>query len=124
MKKVLSILVVILIFSSCKKNQLGGDSTITGSVKHHSKIIPGATVYIKFNAKEFPGKEVSVYDANTTADSQGNFKFDIYQGDYFLFAKGTDKSLDPTNQTVTGGVPVHIRKNEDVTADVAVTEEH
>ena len=115
-------MVVFLIFAGCKKNQAGGDSEISGVVAHHSQTIPNATVYIKYNAKEFPGKDSSVYDTSVKCDAEGFYTFKCYKGDYYLYATGLDKSSPP--DYVKGGAPVSIRKNEKVRADLAVTEAH
>ncbi len=117
-----SLLFVGLAFFSCKKNNIGGNSEIKGVVKHHTKIIGGATIYIKFNAKEFPGTDVSVYDATVSADANGNYSIKCYKGDYYLYAVGADQDVPPP-YIVKGGVPVKIRSNEKVEADLPVTED-
>lgn len=123
MKKIYWIpLLLVLFFYACKKNQLGGKSTIKGVVAHHSKKIPNAMVYIKFNATEFPGKDVNTYDANTKSDVNGTFSFTCYKGDYYLYAVGYDYDTKAP-YLVNGGVPVTIRNNESVDAIVAVTED-
>lgn len=121
MKKIVAFTLLILLAFGCKKNQLGGKSTISGTIKHHAKVIGNATVYIKFNAKEFPGTDVSVYDDKVTADASGNYTIKCYKGDYYLFAVGYDYAIEPP-YTVVGGSPVHIRTKEDVQIDLAVTE--
>lgn len=121
MKRIVVLAVLILIAFGCKKNQLGGKSTISGNIKHHSKVIANATVYIKFNAKEFPGTDVSVYDDKVTADASGNYTIKCYKGDYYLFAVGYDYAIAPP-YIVVGGSPVHIRAKESVQIDLAVTE--
>lgn len=104
---------------SCKKNQLGGNATIEGNVLHHAKLIPNATVYIKFNAKEFPGFDAGKYDDKVTADASGHYSIKCYKGDYYLFGAGFDDQLP---DSVFGGLAVHIRNKEKVNADLAVTE--
>lgn len=111
---------LIFFFVSCKKNQLGGASTIQGRVVHHEKAISHSRVYIKFNAKEFPGTDVSLYNASVEADHHGNYSFKCYKGDYYLYGVGYDSAI---SKPVVGGIPVHIRNNETVDADVAVTED-
>lgn len=111
---------MLLFLFACKKNQLGGKSTIKGTVLHHSKPIPNATVYIKFKAKDFPGSDTTKYDDHVKADVNGNYEIKCYKGDYYLYGYGYDYSVSPPR--VVGGVPVHIRNKETVTVDVAVTE--
>jgi hypothetical protein len=110
-----------LVVLACKKNQLNGTSNIHGKVVHHTKAISGARVFIKFDATEFPGKDTTAYDTKVVADANGNFSIDCYKGDYYLYGYGHDLAIDPP-YVVFGGVPVKIRKNEDVDAQIAVTE--
>lgn len=121
MRKILLVSLIALVAFGCKKNQLGGKSTVSGTVKHHAKAIANAVVYIKFNAKEFPGNDVSAYDDKVTADTAGNYSIKCYKGDYYLYAVGYDYAIAPP-YTVVGGSPVHIRTKESVTIDLAVTE--
>jgi hypothetical protein len=113
---------LLFIFWSCKKNEAGGKAQIQGTVAHHSKVIGNALVYIKYGATEFPGKTYSDYDTYVKADAGGNYSFNCYKGDYFLYAVGIDSLAGP--KQVDGGVPVHIRAKEVVKADIAVSEEH
>lgn len=128
MKKLLTIgLLATTIFwtTSCKKNGTGGESEIAVWVKHHSNLIPGATVYIKYGAKEFPGADVSKYDESkvtgTTGHSNGHTHFEgLLKGNYYLYAVGYDSTI---SQTVTGGLYVKIKKNhEHIETDIPVTE--
>lgn len=114
-------LLLSLFFISCKKNELGGKAEIKGQVKHHAKVIPNATIYIKFGAKEFPGTDVSVYDKTVNSDATGNYTIKCYKGDYYLYAVGTDLDVPPPS-LVRGGVPISIRNKEVVEAELAVTE--
>jgi len=120
--KIVCVLLFIGLIWSCKKNQLGGSGTIKGVVKHHTKVIGNATVFIKFNAKEFPGTDESIYDEKVTANAQGEFEFKCYQGNYYLFGSGIDSQVLINGGKVIGGIPVKIRKNESLDLIVAVTE--
>ena len=121
MKKILSLLMIAVVLFSCSKEGPGGKAAINGSVKHHSTLVPGATVYIKYGAKAFPGTNITYYDANVTSDANAHFEFaDLKPGDYYLFSVGFDSTIA---QTVNGGIPVEIKsKTETVAADVPVTE--
>lgn len=122
MKHILSIsIIIVFLFTACKKNQMGGKSEIKGTVFHHSKRIPEAIIYIKYNATEFPGKDVSIYDAKLTSDSEGNFNGKFYKGNYYLYAVGKDYAI-PAPYDVVGGVAVKLRTNEKINTDVYVTE--
>jgi hypothetical protein len=117
-----SLLLLLVCCVSCKKNVAGGKSQIEGKVAHHSKNIGGAMVYIKYNAKEFPGRDFMKYDTYVKADATGNYSFHCYKGDYYLYAYGTDTLAEPT--PVDGGLPVHVRTKEIVKADIALSELH
>jgi hypothetical protein len=116
--------IVILTASACKKEGPGGKSSVSGNVKHHTKLIPNAVVYIKYGATEFPGSDVSVYDASVTSDTNAHYEFkDLQKGDYYLYGVGVDQSGGVTNSfPVTGGVGVKLSKNKASTADIPVTE--
>jgi hypothetical protein len=118
--KFLFLILVALSFQGCKKNQLGGKSTISGSVMHHSGLIPHARVFIKFNATEFPGPDTTRYDSKTIAGADAKYSFSTYKGDYYLYAVGFDPGI---KKVVNGGVPVRVRNKENVHADLAVTED-
>ncbi len=120
MKKILTLISILLIFS-CTKNKLGGNSVIKGKVLHHEKPIPHTLIYIKFNSKDFPGLDTEQYNEVIQADAGGNYLIKCYKGDYFLFASGLDHSLPPP-YTLKGGAPVHIRNNETLEINLAVTE--
>ena len=119
MKKLILFACLLIAFISCKKNQLGGQSTVSGTVLHHSRFIAGARVFIKFNAKEFPGNDTTKYDAKVVADLSGTYNFNCYQGNYFLYAYGYDDQL---RLPVFGGTSVKVRTNEIVSTDLAVFE--
>lgn len=115
-------MLIAIFFYSCKKNQLGGKATIKGTVKHHAKIIANAMVFIKFNSKEFPGNDTTVYDAKVRADADGNYSFKCYKGDYFLYGFGYDFD-EPPPHIVKAGVPAgNIRNRETVEINIGVTE--
>lgn len=124
MKKIVlfSFLISLLFISSCKKNQLGGNSTISGKVVHHNKAIANASVFIKFNASEFPGEDTLSYDSKVRADENGFYNIDCYKGDYYVYGYGYDFAI-PYPYIVVGGTPVNVRGNEDVDINIAVTED-
>jgi hypothetical protein len=122
MNKIISLTICLLLIFSCKKNQLGGKSKINGSVVHHNTAIPFASVFIKFNATEFPGKDTAKYDSKVRADAAGKFSVDCYKGDYYIYAVGIDNGAqDPE---VRGGVPVKLRHKEVVDITVPVSGQH
>lgn len=118
----ISILVISLfVFSSCYKEGNGGKSIVNGYVSHHSHRVPTATVYIKYDAVEFPGNDVSKYDASVTADATAHFEFkDLRKGDYYLYAVGYDNSI---METVSGGTGIKLKYNKATSTDIPVTEQ-
>lgn len=113
--------VLVLMAVSCKKNAIGGDSTIEGVTVHHSKVIANASVFIKYDAEEFPGSDTTKYDSKVRADKDGNFSFKVYKGKYYIFAFGYDYAIAAPYHVV-GGVPVKIRDKEKVTITMPLTE--
>lgn len=122
MKQLVAISLLILVFAACKKNKLGGDATIEGVVMHHSKIIPNASVFIKFDATDLPSTDTAAYDAKVRADQDGHFKFNVYKGNYFIYAFGYDYSILPPYHVV-GGQAVKTRAKEKVTITLSVSED-
>lgn len=101
----------ILVLFSCKKEGTGGHATIAASPKHHEKSIKGAIVYVKFGAKELPGKTPSDYDLTIKGEpNEDHIHIEgLMWGDYYLYAVGYDSTLA---QTVSGGIPVTIKRSE------------
>jgi hypothetical protein len=115
----------VFIFSSCEKAGLGGEATIVAFPKHHDKPIPNAIIYIKYDAKEFPGEDPGLYDDSEIAVAEpgeaphAHFH-DLKKGDYYLYGVGFDSSI---NLPVTGGTPVEIKdKSGEIDQDVPLTE--
>ena len=116
---------VLLFISSCQKGGTGGNNEIAAFPKHHGKSIPGAVVYIKYDAKEFPGEDVSKYDASGIAkimmgeDPHVHFE-ELKRGYYYLYSVGYDSAIA---QVVKGGIGIHIKtKDGETDVDVPVTE--
>ncbi|MCX6296169.1 MAG: carboxypeptidase-like regulatory domain-containing protein [Bacteroidetes bacterium] len=111
---------IAMTITSCKKEGTGGKSSVSGSVKHHSRLIPNAIVYIKYGATEFPGTDISKYDDHVTSDADAHYEFkDLRKGDYYLYGAGYD-TYGLFN--VTGGVGIKLKYNKSITIDVPVTE--
>jgi hypothetical protein len=123
-----NILAAIMLFtgamlSSCCKEGLTGDATVTANVKHHEAVIYGATVYIKFDSKTQPAS-LSEYDATFTAGSgEGAATINNLKcGDYFFYATGFDPAI---GAPVTGGIPYTIRhgdRKDLISINIPVTE--
>ncbi len=118
--KFLSIILISLFFITSCKEGTGGKSKINGYAKHHSLAIPNCVVYIKYGATNFPGENVSNYDASVTADATGYFEFaDLRKGDYYLYGLGYDTSI---SEVVKGGIGVKVKYNKTLNINVPVTE--
>ncbi|MCE9537856.1 MAG: hypothetical protein K8R85_01380 [Bacteroidetes bacterium] len=110
----------VLILSSCHKEGNGGKSSVNGYVSHHGHKIGNSIVYIKYGAVEFPGADVTKYEASVTADVDGRYEFkNLRKGLYFLYAVGYDNLI---METVTGGTGVKLKYNKAETTDIPVIE--
>ncbi len=112
-----------VIFAGCKKEGMGGDASLGITAKHHGAPIPGTVIYIKYGAEDFPGEDLSLYDATTTADNSGYAVIsDLRYGKYYIYGVGYDSSLQ---EIVKGGMPVQIKWSDrkDVQKeDLSITE--
>ena len=118
----LMLLSVIILSSvtACHKEGIGGKSSITGKVVHHDHVIPHAVVYIKYGATEFPGVDVTLYDAHSSSDANAHYEFhNLRKGVYYLYGVGFDNTI---SSPVNGGGSVKLKYNKSVESDVAVTE--
>ena len=112
-------LFVPLFFGACKKSNdctagLGGNLTIVAKTMHHTRAIPGCTVYIKYCTQELPGNgNASAFDKSykITNDSVEIAISNLQKGDYYLYATGIDSTLDPTKNSVKGGIPFSTDQN-------------
>jgi hypothetical protein len=113
-------LALLLFVTACGREGFEGDANVSGKVAHHLAPIAGATVYIKFNAKELPGTTVNDFDASVLADSSGTYLIEgLKKGDYYLYGFGYDTTI---SDVVRGGLHITVAKGEVKTADIAVTE--
>lgn len=85
----LMVLIICSLFlmTSCKKDAPDGKASISGTITYsdpalgiNGAIAPGAIVKIAYGATSAP----SSYDAEIFADANGNYKFKVYRGDYFI----------------------------------------
>lgn len=122
--KYIFLIICALSLFGCKKNQLGGKSNIKGKVQHHDKDIPFARVYIKFNAKDFPGEDISVYDTFVDADQNGSILIEhIYHGNYYFYSIGSDPSVSSLPNNVKGGVHLKVKMLKEHTGFVVPVSE-
>jgi hypothetical protein len=114
----------ILAISSCCTGEAGGSSVVSGKVYHHAKPIANAKVYVKYDAKDLPSTDVSVYNQSVTAGADASYSISgLKCGDYYIYATGIDDDLVAPEDLVTGGLYVKIGKDGVVVEkDVYVTE--
>ncbi len=122
--KLLISISAVVINTSCKKNNTGGQAIVMAHVGHHNTAIYGARVYVKFNARELPEDPENNYDLKVEAESVENHIHiqGLRYGQYYLYAVGYDSSL---KQTVKGGLALSISWNErkkQLEVDIPVTE--
>ena len=73
---------------------INGKITLTLEVKHHYRPIPEFTVFLKKDALQFPGEDVSVYDFSATTNQNGFVQFNnLNFGDYYLYGNGYDYEI-------------------------------
>jgi hypothetical protein len=113
-----------LMTGSCCKEGLDGKATVIATIKHHDSLIAGATVYIKFDAKEAPAS-LGDYDQSFSAGTnESTIRIENMKcGDYFFYATGFDPNI---SEPVKGGVPYTIRhadRKGEANIIIPVTEE-
>ncbi len=127
---ILSCTLLIASFSGCKKGckpGTGGEVTFKIYPQHHGAGIPNKvayldTIYIKFNASDFPGINPSSYDIVAAGKAGDDFITisSMHCGQYFIYATGQDTTI---NQRVVGGIPIDIGETSGIkTIYVPVTE--
>ncbi|MEO5569709.1 MAG: hypothetical protein ABIT08_02680 [Bacteroidia bacterium] len=107
---------------SCQVAGLGGNTIIVGKPQHHGLTIynqaafPGYpngyldTAYVKFNAKELPGIDPSLFDALFVGEAgHDHVRMEgLKTGYYYIFMAGYDTSglaAGSPEGRVTGGIP-------------------
>ena len=122
----LNIILILMILSglfSCKKkiNEIkeltitsetnpitttNGKITLTIEVKHHSRPMSEFIVFIKNDATQFPGEDVSVYDFSGPTNQIGFIQFEnLSFGNYYLYGNGYDYEIA---DSVIGYTPILI----------------
>jgi hypothetical protein len=117
---------------SCKKKDnckggTGGNLTIVAFPQHHGKTIQNLpayldTVYIKYNAQDSPGADLSSYDDYFVGEAGEDHVHltGLKCGSYYIFATGYDSSI---GKRVFGGIPYSTDKTDgEIDLDIPVTE--
>lgn len=126
MKRIISLIVIAvsIVIVSCKKNNTGGQCRVAAFPEHHGKSIYGATVYVKFGAKDMPSNPTTNYDLKIEGEANEEHVHieNLRYGHYFLYSVGYDSSIA---QTVTGGIALKIKwkeRKQELDVKVPVTE--
>lgn len=113
--------IVLLMFVSCKKHH-SGKCGVKGRVVHGNEGVAYIKVYVKNDASEFPGTDLSVYDSYSTTNGNGYFDISgLGKGDHYLYATGEAHS-STFHAIVKGGVPVNLKNGDHKTVNVPVSE--
>ena len=119
----LSVLILFLIFSSCKKPGIGGDATIKGYV-HVQKWNSTFTQFLG----QYEGKDQYVYivygdhagyDKRIKTDYTGRFEFpSLFKGNYKIYTYSRDSSFADLSGSVAVVKDIEITKRkETITID-------
>ena len=99
-------------FAACDKTPdtpaggVKGKIVLTATVQHHHWAVPSLSVYLKYNATDFPGTNSALYNVSATTDQGGAVQFkELTFGNYYLYAHGWDPVF---GDTVYGHMPVLI----------------
>jgi hypothetical protein len=94
---------------SCQYGGTGGSTTLIIYPEHHGESIVGTSdyrdsVYIEFNAINFPGYDKSVYDLVRPGESGADHitVSGLRPGKYFIMTTGWDSTI---NERVSGAIP-------------------
>jgi len=131
-KKIFFLLALIFIFS-CKKAEdkciggSGGSLTLKVYLQHSEHAVVNLknyrdTVYIKYNVTEFPGYDLSAYDATLIGEWPGDYVTvpNLKCGNYFIYGVGYESVH---GYRVAGGIPFTTDKKEgEVSVTIPVSE--
>lgn len=118
-------LFLMLFMLSCRKREtagVGGNCDLYVHVKHHNLVIDSATVFLKFNAQDFPAD--SSYDLQAEVENSNGENVAIFKGlkngSYYAFAHGWDFSIF---EHVEGALPTELgSKEQRIDITIQVTE--
>ncbi len=112
----------LLLIGSCKKSDkceagTGGNLSVRFEPQHHGQPIYSSanyrdTVYLKFNAVDFPGPNPSSYDLIVAGNADENYVnvSGLHCGQYFIMMTGFDTSA-AWNTRVIGGIPYNFSES-------------
>lgn len=91
MKKIITLLAVVMFITSCQKTPgTGGKAIINVHVVDGNSNVGYTDIQIKYGASSYPG-ENATYDAKIVGDNNGKNKFtNLKRGDYYVYSSYTD----------------------------------
>lgn len=101
---------LLVLFASCHKAGTGGEAILNVHILKTGGVgtVPGCHVYLKYDARDYPGSTLSDYDENIIADYGGHAQFtNLRKGYYYVLVTGRDTT---TGDSVSGSVPYDIRE--------------
>lgn len=106
--------------SPCTAGQ-GGSLVMKVQFKHHSRPIPGCSLWVKPCSGDFPGEDSTAYEIYTKAEDSLTYVHvsGLKPGKYYLYGFGIDSLLDPSNWFCKGGIPYTLEDDQD-TSNVLV----
>lgn len=113
---------------SCTYGGLGGNTTIVAKPQHHGATIYNLadysdSAYVKFDAINSPGTDLSQYDLKLAGDSGEDHVHieGLKPGKYYIYMAGFDTSI---NERVRGGIPINLTQSSgELELVVPVTED-
>ena len=125
---------ITFIFFSCKKESIekciagtGGYVTLKIFLQHNEHAVVNLknyrdTIYVKYNSREFPGSNPSLYDEIHIGDWPGDSVVipNLRCGDYYIFGVGFESIH---SYRVSGGIPFSTgQKNGEIRVTIPVSE--
>ena len=94
MKSIIIIISILLMATSCKKDN-EGDATVIIFPQHHGMPVKGATIYVKFQTIEYPPDITSNYDLKIEGNPTDEYVRieKLRYGNHFLFIDGYDSAI-------------------------------
>lgn len=129
--KITGMIAAIAILASCvRKNDVidptplpaggkGGKITLKVTAQHHKVNINTGTIYIKYASTTMPPVMDSFNETYTVDATNPTATFEMLtQGDYYIWAKGTDYKLPQGSDDVSGGAHFRVIDTLEKTYDL------
>ncbi|MCI5057119.1 MAG: hypothetical protein MRY83_13485 [Flavobacteriales bacterium] len=104
---------------SCKKEGVGGESSISGNIRSSFEGIGSSTVYLKYGEDTYTALSISEYDDIKGVAAGESFVFsNLNRGDYYVFAVAYDTICGCELIGGTGVSNLGRRDHEQITINV------